>query len=146
MLLNHHILVKKKCKYPKCSSFSISIYGQNNLCRHHVESLCHLSNTPNIFNTLRCNSTVSLTKYCKHLYCNSHFRTLIFKCSSTNCETLRYNNVLCYDKLWYCDKHRLDHSKFLANMFFIFKQKSLPPEIVFSIWNKHFKNNRIIFT
>ena len=75
------LLVEKECTIENCKNKSISVRGENPYCRYHVESLCELKQQKNIFNECRCNSTVGMISCNKKLYCNAHYRTLIYTCN-----------------------------------------------------------------
>jgi len=140
----NNILVHKECVINECKNKAISIRGENPYCRDHVHSLCELKLEKNIFNECRCNSTVSMIKIGNTQYCNSHYRTLIYKCNNKKCKKIRKNNILYCDKKWYCTKHKkIQNKKVLATMFFTFKNK-LPSEITEKIYKIHLKNNKYI--
>ena len=133
------LLESKCCAFDGCQSLSVSVHGQNPYCREHTHQLCCMSNSKNIFNEVRCNSTVSMISVDGKMYCNSHYRTLIETCGHSECNTSRSNKDLCYDKKWYCDKHKLDTQPFITKMLNVFQK--LNEDIVNKICKIHFKNN-----
>ena len=138
------LLIYKNCRVKNCNNQAISVRGQNPFCREHVYTFCDLKTHKNIFNERRCNSTVSIVCCEGKTYCNAHYRTLIQKCNEKTCSKLRNDNILSFDKKWYCKKHKkIQNKKFLSNLFFIFRSK-LPPEITENIYKFHLKNNAYI--
>ena len=137
------ILKIKQCMIHKCKNTSTSVYGKNPFCRQHVHSLCELNTQNNIFNEIRCNSTVPMISLNKKLYCNSHYRTLIYKCNKKKCKKYRNSSELCYDKKWYCKKHKLKKKTFFKEMLDIFHEK-LPYDIIEKITKIHLKNNTYV--
>lgn len=136
-----NILVHKECIIDKCKNKSISVRGQNPYCREHVFKFCRLNSEKNIFNECRCNSTVSMMSSGDKLFCNAHFRTLIYKCNHKSCKILRNNNNISYDTKWYCKRHKKkQNKKVLTNIFLIFRNK-LPPEIIEKIFTNHLKKD-----
>lgn len=138
------ILVHKECIVDLCNNEAISVRGENPYCREHVKNKCELNSTKNIFNESRCNSTVQMINCCGKVYCNSHYRTMIFKCNNKACNKVRKNNKLSFDKKWYCKKHtKKQNHDFLANLFYVFKNR-IPGEITENIFKIHLKNNEYI--
>ena len=133
------LLKKRKCEFHDCDSESTSVYGSNPYCRDHCTLICCDKNEKNVFNEIRCNSTLPMKKYNNKMYCNSHFRNRIKICSHKNCFTYRDNNKLCYDNNWYCSKHKLDDCSFISEMIKIF-DNSLPIDIIEKISKIHLKN------
>ena len=138
------VLKTQNCKILKCKNKSISVYGKNPFCRHHVNTLCELKTQNNIFNEIRCNSTIGMVSLDNKMYCNSHYRTLIAYCNHSDCNIYRYDNVLCYDKKWYCKDHKLKTESFVNKMLPIFQNK-LNADLVEKICKIHLKNNTYIF-
>ena len=132
------LLIHKPCKFKKCKNKSFSVYGSNKYCKNHTIHLCKLNHCKNIFNEIRCNTTVEMMEFNNNLYCNSHYRTLISKCSHENCDSKRNTNYLSTDKKWYCDEHiKEQENKFLVNMIHAFEEKNIPSEITKIIVDKH---------
>ena len=138
------ILIHKNCIMNKCKNKAVSIRGENEYCREHVRSLCLLKNEKNIYNECRCNSTVPMITVNSKKYCNSHYRTLIFKCNEHKCEKERKDNKLSFDKKWYCKKHKkMQDDKLLTQLFLVFREK-IPPEITHKISKNFLTNNNFI--
>ena len=137
------VLLYKKCKIENCDKHSISVGGGNPYCRDHVSFLCELKHETNIFNECRCNSSVSMVELENKSYCNAHYRKLIQTCNQKKCKTLRTNNILSFDKKWYCKNHKPNNEKLLAKLFLTFRGK-LPPEITEKIYKIHLKNNTYV--
>lgn len=138
-----NILKVNTCKIKKCRQQSISVYGMNPFCRDHVYSLCSMSTQKNIFNEVRCNATVQMININNNSYCNSHYRKLIYHCNDKKCTTTRNTNILGYDFMWYCNKHKLDDKFVLSNLIFCLKQK-LPVDIIKKIYINHINSNPYI--
>ena len=137
---NIMILIHKKCKSKNCKFISVSIYGSNKYCRDHTIKRCCMNNEKNIYNEVRCNTTIKMMKLKGKTYCNSHFRTLISTCQHPNCNVERDSNYINFDKFWYCDNHKPKENKFLFNMIHAFRQKNLPVDIISKICKKHLNN------
>lgn len=134
------ILKTKICIFKGCSYTSISVNGKNPYCREHTNKLCCLRNEKTIFNENRCNSTVKMIEVDGKHYCNAHYRTLITKCNNESCNINRNSNELCFDKKWYCKKHKLSDSLFI-NKFFSFMQNKLNYDVIHKISKIHLNNN-----
>lgn len=139
---NEKLLVYATCKYENCQNTSVSVHGKNPYCRKHTTHLCCMSSEKNIFNEVRCNSVVQMVECDNKMYCNAHYRSLIQMCNHNKCTKSRTNRELCYDKKWYCKKHRLDTKKFHTEMVEIFDK--LNSDVVEKICKIHFKRNTYV--
>lgn len=133
------LLKRKRCQTHNCEQTAISVYGENPYCREHTIEMCELQNALNVFNEVRCNSSVPMVLFYGKRYCNSHFRKLIMKCNHQKCFVSRNSTELCFDKYWYCDQHKLKEKDLLLKLAVIFRHK-LPFEIIQIICKYHFKN------
>ena len=138
----NNLLETQQCQYENCKNTSVSVHGKNPYCRKHTQHMCCMSNNKNIFNEVRCNAVVPMITVDNKTYCNAHYRTLIQNCNHKNCSKTRNNKDLCYDKKWYCNKHKLDTKKFQTEMVEIFD--NLNTDVVEKICKIHFKNNTYI--
>ena len=134
------ILKIQNCKIKKCLNKSISVHGKNPYCKNHSYDLCCMRNQKNIFNEIRCNATVEMISLDNKMYCNSHFRTLISKCNKRECSVERNNNILSFDKKWYCGKHTPNNGDFIVKMILLFQDK-LPKDVIIEICKIHLKSN-----
>ena len=134
------ILKTQNCKIKKCKNKSISVYGKNPYCKEHSQFFCCLKHTKNIFNEIRCNTTVKMISLNNKMYCNSHFRTLLSKCNEDECTVKRNTSELAFDKKWYCDKHKPNNGEFICKMILTFRN-DLPKDVITNISKIHLKRN-----